>query len=42
MEKQTVNKLNNDDNEDDPVDKMIKVTGCLEKHHAVQVKQFFF
>ena len=25
-----------DDDEDDPVDKMIKKTGCLEKHYKVQ------
>ena len=26
-----------EDDEVDPVDEMIKRTGCLEKHHAVQV-----
>ena len=29
-----------DDDEVDPVDEMIKRTGCLEKHFAVQVGRF--
>jgi len=29
-------KIVEDDEEEDPVDAMIKKTGCLEKHYAVQ------
>ena len=31
-----------DIDEDDPVDKMISKTGCLEKHHALQVKYLVY
>lgn len=30
------NKIVDDDDEVDPVEEMIKKTGCLEKHYAVQ------
>lgn len=29
-----------DDEEDDPVDKMIEKTGCIEEHREVQVRDF--
>lgn len=37
-----VNKTNDDDDIDDPLERMLKKTGCMELHFKVQVKIYIF